>query len=54
MHFKLTPVRLDKLTERVSIPALRPGQEIGSHAAIVPQTSAGRPPPPAARRCLHG
>jgi hypothetical protein len=31
-------VRPDKLTERLSIPALRPGQEVGSHAAIVPQT----------------
>ena len=54
MHLKLTPVRPDKLAERVSIPALRPGQEVSSHAAIVPQTSAGLPPPPAARRCLHG
>ncbi len=54
MHLKLTPVRPDKLTERVSIPAPRPGQEVGGHAAIVPQTSASRPPPPAARRCLHG
>jgi hypothetical protein len=54
MHFKLTPVRLDKLTERVSIPALSPSQEVGSHAAIVPQTFASRPPPPARRRCLHG
>lgn len=40
MHLKLTPVRLDKRTERVSVPILRPGQEVGSHAAIVPQNPA--------------
>jgi len=54
MHFKLPPVRPDELTERLSIPALCPDQEIGSHAAIVPQTSANWPPPPATRRCLPG
>jgi hypothetical protein len=41
MHLKLTPVRPDKLTERFSIPALGPGHEVGTHAAIIPQTSGG-------------
>jgi hypothetical protein len=47
-------VRLDKLTERVRVPALRPGQEISRHAAIVPQTRAITPPLRPGRRCLHG
>jgi hypothetical protein len=47
-------VRLDQLTERVGVPALRPGQEVGSHAAIVPQDFARRPPPAAAGWCLPG
>ena len=58
MHLKLTPVRRDKLTERFSIPALRPGDEVGTHAAIVPQVSAGptapcdRPLRPRAGVCM--
>src|SRR6202035_1852824 len=44
VHLKLTPVRPDKLTEGVSTPALRRGQEVGSHPVIVPQIPrAGRP-----------
>jgi hypothetical protein len=53
VHLKLTPVRPDKLTEGVSIPALRPGQEVGSHAAIVPQIPrASRPLRPPAGVCM--
>jgi len=53
MHFKLTPVGLDKLTERASIPALRPGQEVGSHATIVRKLlRTDRPLQPPAGVCM--
>jgi hypothetical protein len=41
MHLQLTPVRLDKLTQCLSIPGPGPGREVGDHGAIIPRT--GRP-----------